>query len=262
MKIRRLHIAGTLSALAVLGLLGVTAHAAWRIRQSAELARLSEPFQVFPDDAAASLLIAGDSTAVGTGASSRWQSVAGLIARDHPYLRIINRAGDGARFSDFASQIEGKERFDAILILGGGNDVIRLTSHESLALDIVRTAQRARSHARLVIFMPSGNVGNAPFFFPPLSWLMTSRSRELHRLVRQAAADNGALYVSLYKDKADDPFARLPDELNARDGLHPSDAGYRLWYQELNMQAALARRLAALRWHSVMNSAVSPARTA
>ena len=96
--------------------------------------------------------------------------------------------------------------------------------------------------------MPCGNVGNAPFFFPPLSWWMTERSKMLHRLVRQAASDHGALYVSLYQDKADDPFAQRPDTLNASDGLHPSDAGYQLWYDELNTQAAMGRRLAALRW--------------
>ncbi len=248
MKTHRLHILGTLSALAVLAILATTGHVAWRIRQSADLARQSEPFQSLPDGATASLLIVGDSTAVGTGASSSGQSVAGLIARDHPHLKIVNRAKDGARFADFALQMEGDERFDVMLLLGGGNDVIRLTGHESLERDIAHAAQLARTHARLVILMPSGNVGNAPFFFPPLSWLMTKRSKVLHRLVRQAAADNGALYVSLYKDKADDPFAQQPDELNARDGLHPSDAGYRLWYHELNMQAALARRLAALRW--------------
>ena len=35
----------------------------------------------------------GDSTAVGTGASTSADSVAGLIGRMHPNLRIVNRAG-------------------------------------------------------------------------------------------------------------------------------------------------------------------------
>lgn len=75
---------------------------------------------------------------------------------------------------------------------------------------------------------------------------MTQRSRVLHSLVRQVASDNGALYVNLFKEKEDDPFAQRPDELNASDGLHPSDAGYRLWLAELNRQAGLGQRLAAL----------------
>lgn len=240
------RLLGLLSALAVLSLAAVAGPAAWRIRQSIELARQSQPLQALPAGATASLLVVGDSTAVGTGASSPAHSVPGLVAQAHPGLRIVNRASDGARFADMARQLEGPERFDAVLVLGGGNDVLRLTGQAALVRDVARAARLAAARAPLVILMPPGNVGNAPFFGPPLSWLMARRSRALHGAVRQAARDSGALYVGLYKDKADDPFAQRPDELNAGDGLHPSDAGYRLWYEALNGQAGLSGRLAAL----------------
>jgi len=248
MKIRRPSMLGTMSLLAALVLLTTSGCAAWRIKQSAELARQSEPFQVAPAGARATLLVVGDSTAVGTGASAPANSVAGLIARDHPHLQVVNRARDGAKYEDIARQLDGPagERFDAILVLGGGNDVIRLTPYAPLEESIARVAALARTQAGLVVLMPSGNVGSAPFFFPPWSWLMTQRSKTLHRFVREIAADNGALYVNLYKEKSEDPFAQRPEELNAKDGLHPSDAGYRLWYAELNTQADLSRRLAAL----------------
>ena len=246
MKLRRPPLLGAVSLLAALVLLATSGCAAWRIRQSVELARQSEPFQRVASGATASLLVVGDSTAVGTGASGPAASVAGLIGRDHPLLTVVNRARDGAKFSDIAAQLESEEKFDAILVLGGGNDVIRLTRGELLEQDIARTAELTRTRARLVIFMPAGNVGSAPFFFVPWSWLMTERARKLHGFVRQAATDNGALYVNLFKEKADDPFAQRPGELHARDGLHPSDAGYRLWYDEMNTQTGLSDRLAAL----------------
>jgi lysophospholipase L1-like esterase len=235
-----------LSLLAALVVITTSGCAVWRIKQSVELARNSEPYQLVPAGATATLLVVGDSTAVGTGASAPAASVAGLISRDHPRLTIVNRARDGARFSDIAAQLESEEKFDAVLVLGGGNDVIRFTRDELLEQDIARTAELARTRARLVVFMPAGNVGSSPFFFQPWSWLMTQRSRKLHGFVQQAAADNGALYVNLFQEKADDPFAQRPDELHARDGLHPSDAGYRLWYGELKTQVGFSDRLAAL----------------
>ena len=94
--------------------------------------------------------------------------------------------------------------------------------------------------------MPAGNVGNAPFFFAPVSWLMTQRSRELHRYVQDSAARTGAAYVNLFHESRDDPFVKDPS-LNAIDGLHPSDAGYRVWFGELMAQARLDARLAPAR---------------
>lgn len=67
---------------------------------------------------------------------------------------------------------------------------------------------------------------------------MTQRSRQMHQFVNEAAKRHGAVYVNLFYERADDPFAQKP-ELNARDGLHPSDAGYAVWFEELSRQTKL-----------------------
>ena len=226
---------------AALAMSGCTA---WRINRAVELARLSEPLQQRPADPRLHLLIAGDSTAVGTGASTPSASLAGLIARDHPRLLIENRARDGARFSDVLQQLAGDTRVDMVLVQAGGNDVIRLRDLDALQRDIEAVAERARQRSDLVVLMPAGNVGNAPFFFAPWSWWMTHRSRAMHRAVSQAAQRTGAVYVNLFHERSDDPFVAQPG-LNAQDGLHPSDAGYAVWFRELMSQARLAEPLAA-----------------
>ena len=232
----------------VAGLLMVAATAgrmAWRVHQSAELARHSRPFEQQPQAPLLRLLIVGDSTAVGTGASSPQNSLAGLLGRDHPQLWIENRARNGARFADLAAQLtQDEQRFDIVLVQAGGNDVIRLGARQALAEAIENVTRLACEKAPLVLLMPAGNVGNAPIFFAPFSGWMTRRARELHGLVAQAAARHGAVYIRLFKERADDPFVLIPG-LNAPDGLHPSDAGYRVWWQELLNQSPLSRRLAA-----------------
>lgn len=224
----------------------VSGCAAWRIGQSVELAKRSEPFQHTPSDAKLSLLIVGDSTAVGTGATSGQSSLAGLLAQEYPRLLIENRARDGAKFADVVRQLDGEKRFDIALVLAGGNDVIRMGDLSSSQAAIERVAELARKRANIAVLMPAGNVGNAPFFFTPVSWLMTKRSRELHGHVKDAAARTGATYVNLFHERSDDPFVKDPG-LNASDGLHPSDAGYRVWFSELMVQAQLGARLAPAR---------------
>ncbi len=217
--------------------------AVWRAGQACELARRSEPFEQRPAMATQRLLIVGDSTAVGTGASSPANSLAGLIAQAQPRLSIENRARDGALFADVAEQLLRPGRFDAVLVQAGGNDVIRLRSEDAMRKDLDNLLDAARQRADIVIVMPAGNVGNAPFFFAPWSWWLTHRAREMHRLVARAASRANATYVNLFQERDDDPFVRQP-ELNASDGLHPSDAGYRVWWQVLQAQSDWLRRLA------------------
>ena len=227
-----------LAALAVV--LTTSGCAAWRISQAVELARSSEPFQQRPTDATVRLLVVGDSTAVGTGADTPAASLAGRLAFQHRRLWVENRARDGARFADVPAQLEGEdERFDIVLVQAGGSNVIRFSNAADVRQAIDTVTRRARQKAPLVLLMPAGNVGNAPFFFVPASWWMTRRSRALHTWVREAAARHGAVYINLFKEPEDDPFVLEPG-LHARDGLHPSDAGYAVWLQELMAQSNLA----------------------
>ena len=239
MKARRVRLLKCLLLLGAGGAtLALTGCAAWRIGASIDLARLSEPFQQRPAEPSKRLLVVGDSTAVGTGASASSSSLVGLVARRHPDWYIENRARDGAKFSDVIAQLSAEGNFDIVLIQAGGNDVIRLVDLDVLkgTLDAVTSAAQRRADA--VILMPAGNVGNAPFFFPPMSWWMTQRSRQMHKVVSEIASQHGAVYVRLFHERDDDPFAQRP-ELNALDGLHPSDAGYAVWFEELSRQTEL-----------------------
>lgn len=237
-------MAPVLVVVLIAAVLAASGCAVWRIGESAALVQRSEPLQREPETPRLRMLVVGDSTAVGTGASVPERSLAGLIASGHPRLSIENRARDGAKFAEVADvQLAGETRHDIVLVLAGGNDVIRLRPLDRLREDIDRVALRAKARGELVVLMPAGNVGNAPFFFAPLSWWMTRRAREMHTMVQQAATRHGVVYVRLFEEREQDPFVRNP-ALNASDGLHPSDAGYAAWFDALRSQApVLMRRL-------------------
>lgn len=240
---------GWLTAAAVaIALAFVVGRGAIRLATAAELARASQPNRQAPAGPTLRLLVAGDSTAVGTGASEPGRSLAGLIGRDHPRLRIDNLARDGATLADLPAQLGAAPgvRYDLVLVQAGGNDVMRLRDLDAARGELDRVLALAHALAPQVILMPAGNVGNAPFFVPPLSWWMTARSRTLHRHAREAAARHGTVYVDLFRARADDPFVQRPG-LHAADGLHPSDAGYAVWRQALARQADLPAWLAAAR---------------
>jgi lysophospholipase L1-like esterase len=242
--VKRQNIAAAAGLSVLAGFIAATGgYAALRIRQAGRKARRGHPFERVARPEGARLLIVGDSAAKGSGASAPEYSLAGLLSRANPTLTVVNKGAHGARFEDFARQLEGDERFDAVLVLGGSNDLFHGTSGGALRDSVRQIAQRARIRSDLVIFMPPGNVGNTRFLLPPWNWWMRFRSRQLHAIVSEVAQANGAQYVSLHQEREDDPFARHPARLVAPDGLHPSDAGYELWQRELEAQAQLSARL-------------------
>jgi len=243
----RLALAASVAALATLA--GCTVS---RLGEARALARASTAFQQEPAAPMLRLLVVGDSTGVGTGATQPAASVAGLLGTAYPRLLVHNQAADGARFDAVPAQLAaapGNQGYDVVLIQAGGNDVIRGTDVAALAQVLDRSFSAAKARLRpggVAIVQPAGNVGNAAFFLPPLSQLMSQRARELHAAARSAAARHGLVYVNLYQEAAQDPFVQRP-ELHAADGLHPSDAGYRVWRDELLAQTDLATRLAPAR---------------
>lgn len=216
----------------------------WRSRA---LTAASVAFEITPPAPAHQLLVVGDSTAVGTGAGAPESSVAGRLASAFPALRIDNRAVNGARTADVLQQLQREPRthFDAILIQTGGNDILRLTDLPRLRRVTRELFDAAHAQSAHVVMMSTGDVGQAPAFPWPLDAWYSRRTRQVRALFMELAAANDIDYVDLFDPGADNPFRREPQKYYARDGLHPSAAGYGAWFVRLMANSSISDVLAA-----------------
>lgn len=216
-----------------------------RIARGRQIAEASRPFELQNPDATHRILVAGDSTGVGTGAARPEESVAGRIAEEYPGLEVVNLARNGATAKDALVQLESVRGapFDIVLVQVGGNDILGFTDLEELRESIRRVLAKARERGRAVLFMSTGNVGLAPAFFPPLSWAYTARTRKARAIFMEAAKASGAQYVDLFRERGDELFLGDPDRYYTPDYLHPGSEGYRVWYEELKKQTGIAQIL-------------------
>lgn len=213
----------------------------WRFHKGARFADQSVPFEAVNPESRARILVVGDSTGVGTGASRSLDSIAGRLHQDNPHIAVVNRSINGARVEDLLRQMtpEDDREFDIVLVQVGGNDILRFTPLDRLHDMITRVLEEAGRRGRHVIFISTGNVGLAPAFFPPLTWIYSSRTRKVRALFIEAAARVDVEYVDLFKERDEDPFLRDPEVYYAADYLHPGSEGYRLWYDELKRQTSI-----------------------
>ncbi len=203
-----------------------------------EVVARSKAFSSSIDQPQKHILVAGDSTAVGTGAQDPKQSVAGRLASDFPQADITNIGINGLKVRGLVAQLNKlpvEKKFDLALLQIGGNDVVRLTSLSAIERDLTTAISKSKDRAHTVVIMTSGNVGLAPALGPVARYVYNWRTRQVRELFIRVCNREQVVYVDLFRETKDDIFATDVNRYYAEDYFHPSGDGYGVWYQSLSV---------------------------
>lgn len=180
------------------------------------------------------VLVLGDSTAVGIGATQPEESVAGRVSNFLKADRVENYAVSGAVTSDLNEQRKNAmlPRYRLVLIQIGGNDIIRFKPVERAGEDL-RAAIRSLPDAEKVVIISAGDVGGATLFPWPVRPFHTRLNNAYHETFARIAKEEGVTYVNFGNSPATKQINKKPEVYLSADGLHPSSEGYRLWFEEI-----------------------------
>lgn len=207
----------------------------WRgVSKARALAAAVERYERRHSGSGLSILILGDSTGVGVGAHRPEDSVAGRLAADFPDADIINVSRSGARVRDAIAQVrqcDGLERrFDLAVLHVGGNDVVRATGTDQLAVDCDELMQELGRMADRTVWLGPANIGLAPLFPLPYCWLLSARSRAAAAVFARSAARHGVAFVDFSAPAHARRLGRDRRHHFAVDGFHPSSSTYGYGY--------------------------------
>lgn len=205
------------------------------IRIGQQIAQKTEPFEREFNLTNERILIIGDSTAYGTGASSPERSLAGLLGKRYPDTSILNEGVNGMRIHELKEALEElqNESFRLIQIHIGGNDIVHGTDVAVYKKDLSDVLQIANTMSSHIVLVTCGNVGTAPLL-PFLSrWYFEKRTRMIREQSIEVAKQFHVDYVDLFHEKDEDPFAQDPKKYYAKDFFHPSDDGYAFWFESI-----------------------------
>lgn len=208
----------------------------WRgIRRARALSAQGQRFERRRGARGPAVLILGDSTGVGIGARCPEESIAGLLAADFPDADIVNISASGARVCDAVAQarkFDTPERpFDIALLHVGGNDVVRNTPPQNLAKACEALLAELPRLALRTVWLGPPNLGLAPLFPLPFSWLLAARSRAAAAIFAQSAARHGVALVDFSAREHAVRFAHGRRQHFAVDGFHPSSSSYSYGYE-------------------------------
>lgn len=170
------------------------------------------------------ILVLGDSLAYGVGNSSPSKSFPGLIGEYYPKASITNKATVGDITRDLAESIEYKidQRYDLIVIIIGGNDIIHY------GIDLEESKQNlniiykvASKSADQVITITSGDFKNVTLVPPVFEGYFSKRSKVLRDYsITLSQNYQNIAYVDTFEQDA-----RFYRGLEAADHIHLNDEG-------------------------------------
>lgn len=202
------------------------------VQVSKKLVGRAVPFEMLSEDHSVTMLVLGDSTAVGVGASKSEDTVAGRLASYIHATYVENRAVSGAVVADLPAQIQGAKlkNYSYILIHIGANDIIRFHGAKQSGEELARALTQVPQTGKLIV-LTAGNVGGTTLFPWFLRPFYTMRTLEYHTVFAKVLAATKGIYVNLYIEPKDDPFTLEPEKYLAEDGLHLSSLGYEVWFE-------------------------------
>ncbi len=211
------------------------------------LVAAAQAYEQSPANPTMRILVIGDSTAVGVGATPE-TSVAGRLGREFPNALIVNDSKSGRKLDEFLERLRARaqERYDLIVFQIGANDIVQRTPEKRVEELLGEALGIAETMAPHTLVMCAGNVGLAPVFKWPLSSLYTARSRSvLTRYQHRIMAYPEMRYVDLYNERKDEVFNMDIEKYYAADRFHPTGDGYGVWYEKLRGQIVSVGLLAA-----------------
>lgn len=183
---------------------------------------------------AGSIYVIGDSTGYGTGVTNSSESVAGRLGGAYPSYQITNNSANGRRIAGaqaVARELTGTHNL--ILLQIGANDLLSKRPVEAVVADMEVLLELLQPHAEEVVILTAGNIGGAPRFSGAESDTYRDASRRYtEQMLTLTEQYPNVTFVPLYDEPADDPFVQNPSTFMAWDGLHPTGAGYEVWFQK------------------------------
>jgi lysophospholipase L1-like esterase len=198
-----------------------------------EMAEETVPYERQLPHASMQILVAGDSTGYGTGASIPEHSLAGLLGAKYPEASVTNISVNGARTEDLITQLQNaKSGYDLILIDIGGNDSIHFVPRKKIEENMREALNIALTKGSHVLLVSTGDASTIRLFPYPLRWMFGLRTAMTRDVFLELVSEYGGdiRYTDLFREKTADGFASDPKAYYARDYFHPSDIGYADWF--------------------------------